>query len=94
MVWKGIFLPLVSFVLSLIIHYCFLLPNTASKAAICCPVFLVDLADKYNYVFPHGFMNFLLTTALTDIQLACRSMAVCLVTTDATVGCVWTPGLA
>lgn len=50
-VWKGTFLPLVCFALSLIIHYYFLLPNIATNAAICCPAFLVDLADKYDYVF-------------------------------------------
>lgn len=91
--WKDTLLSLVSFALDLIIHYRFLLPNIASSTAICYPVFLVDLADKYDYVFPCGFSKFLLTTALTDIQLVYRNVIVCLVTHEAAVSCMWTPGL-
>lgn len=91
--WKDTLLSLVSFALDLIIHYRFLPPNIASSTAICYPVFLVDLADKYDYVFPCGFSKFLLTTALTDIQLVYRNVIVCLVTHEAAVSCMWTPGL-
>lgn len=56
--------------------------------------FLVNLADKYNYVFRHGFSKFLLIMALADMQPACGNMVVCLVAHDAVVHFVCTPGLA
>lgn len=60
----GTFLPQVCSGLSLIIHCCFLLPNIASKTAICCPVFSGEPSWQIQLCFPpwlqqifvdHGF---------------------------------------